>query len=165
MENAAAWNGNWAWSLPLIVLNVIFHVVGLGLIDVKMIQVLTVAKQGRYYTYLFVLIMGITTISATVLHGIEAGIWAVAYRVLGAMPDNKSALLYSLSAITTYGHSEVYLASHWRLMGALEALNGVMLLGLTTAFMYGMIHRVWPVEKREWHIPSIHWSKQNCAAE
>jgi hypothetical protein len=109
--------------------------------------------------------MGITTISATLLHGIEAGIWAVAYRVLGAMPDNKSALLYSLSAITTYGHSEVYLASHWRLMGALEALNGVMLLGLTTAFMYGMIHRVWPVEKREWHVPPMPWWKENSAAE
>jgi hypothetical protein len=165
MENAAAWDGNWAWSLPLIVLNVIFHVIGLGFINLKTIQILTLARQDRYYAYLFMLVMGITTISATLLVTLEAGVWAVAYRALGALPDNRSALLYSLSAITTYGHSEVYLASHWRLMGALEALNGVILLGLTTAFMYGMIQRVWPVEKREWHVPAMPWSKQNSAAK
>ncbi len=160
MDNAASWNGNWAWSLPLIVVNVIFHVIGLGFMNVKMLQWLSIAKEHRYFVYLFAVVMGITTILATVLHGVEAGIWAAAYRALGALPDNKSALLYSLSAITTYGHSELYLASHWRLMGALEALNGVILIGLTTAFMYGMIQRVWPVEKREWHAPPMPWVKQ-----
>jgi hypothetical protein len=49
-------------------------------------------------------------------------------------------------AITT-----LYLAAHWRLMGALEALNGMLLFGLTTAFLYGLIQRVWPVELRVWH--------------
>ena len=73
------------------------------------------------------------------LHAIEAGIWAAAYRLLGALPDNKSAILYSLSAITTYGHSEIFLTDRWRLMGALEALNGIILIGLTTALMYGLI--------------------------
>lgn len=159
MENAASWNGNWAWSLPLIVLNVIFHVIGLGFLNVKMLQLLSIAKEHRYFVYVFAVVMGITTILATLLHGIEAGIWAAAYRALGALPDNKSALLYSLSAITTYGHSELYLASHWRLMGALEALNGVILIGLTTAFMYGMIQRVWPIEERQWRAPPLPWAK------
>lgn len=144
-------------------LNVMFHVIGLGFINLKMIQVLTVAKEGRYFVYIFALVMGITTMLATLLHGIEAGIWAVAYRVLGALPDNKSALLYSLSAITTYGHSELFLAAHWRLMGALEALNGLILFGLTTASLYGMIQRVWPVEKREWLALPMPWSKQKIA--
>jgi len=155
MNDAASWDGNWAWSLPLIVVNVIIHVIGLGFINVQLYRVLTVAQQHRYFVYLFALVMGITAILATILHGIEAGIWALAYRLLGALPDNKSALLYSLSAITTYGHSEIYLDIHWRLMGALEALNGVILLGLTTAFMYGMIQRAWPIERREWSAPIL----------
>ena len=33
-------------------------------------------------------------------------------------------------------------------MGALEALNGVILIGLTTALLYGLIQRVWPVENQ-----------------
>jgi MFS superfamily sulfate permease-like transporter len=160
MEDAANWSANWAWSLPLIVLSVILHVLGLGFINVKVIQVLTIAKDERYYFYAFAVVMGLTTILATLLLGVEAGIWAAAYRALGALPDNRTALLYSLSAITTYGHADIFLAAHWRLMGALEALNGVILLGLTTAFMYGTIQRVWPVEKRQWHAPELPWPRR-----
>jgi hypothetical protein len=68
----------------------------------------------------------------------------VLYWALGAVPDGKSALLYSLNAITTYGHAGVALEPRWQLMGALEALNGMLLFGLTTAFLYGILQRVWP---------------------
>jgi len=34
------------------------------------------------------------------------------------------------------------------MMGALEAVNGIILFGLTTAFMFGMIQTVWPVGSR-----------------
>ena len=157
MADAASWSGNWAWSLPLMIVTVILHVIGLGFINVKVIQFLTVAKEHRFYIYIFAVVMGITTVLATILHGVEATVWAAAYRGLGALPDYRSAMLYSLSAITTYGHSELFLADHWRLMGALESLNGVILIGLTTAFMYGIIQRVWPVERREWHAPHLPW--------
>ena len=36
-------------------------------------------------------------------------------------------------------------------MGALEALNGMLLFGLTTAFLFAMIQRVWPLGSREAH--------------
>jgi hypothetical protein len=97
----------------------------------------------------FVVVMGMTTLLATLLHAFEAGIWATAYRQLGALSNSKTAMLYSLSALTTYGHAELYLAPHWRLMGALEALNGLLLFGLTTAFLYGHVQRVWPSEIRQ----------------
>jgi hypothetical protein len=44
------------------------------------------------------------------------------------------AMLYSLSAMTAYGHANIYLLQHWQFSGALEALNGMILFGLTTAF-------------------------------
>jgi len=139
MENAAAWDADWAWGLPLIVLTVIFHVIGLGLFNVRVDEFLARVKDHRRYDFVFVMVMGVTTMWATFLLAVEAGVWAIAFRFLGALPDNKLALFYSLSAITTYGHSDVFLAPQRRLMGALEALNGIMLFGLTTAFMYGMI--------------------------
>ncbi len=53
----------------------------------------------------------------------------------------RSAILYSLSAMTTCGHADIFLADHWRLMGALEALNGMMRFGLTTAFLFSVLLR------------------------
>jgi len=38
-------------------------------------------------------------------------------------------MLYSLSAMTTYGHANLFLKDRWQLMGALEALNGMLLFG------------------------------------
>jgi hypothetical protein len=76
------------------------------------------------------------------LIGIEAGLWAVAYRFLGALPDNRSAMLYSLNAMTSYGHIDLHLEDHWHLLGAMEALNGWLLFGLSTAFLFAVIERV-----------------------
>jgi MFS superfamily sulfate permease-like transporter len=156
MNDALTWDGNWAWSLPLVMLTVIFHVIGLGLFNVQMLRLEEKIEGRRRYEATFVIVMGVTTVWTTILIGIEAGVWATAYRILGAIPDSRTAMLYSLSAITTYGHSEIFLAEHWRLMGALEALNGIMLFGLTTAFMYGMIQRVWPLERRRGYTPTHH---------
>jgi hypothetical protein len=143
-DEGLIWNGNWAWSLPLIVVNVVLHVAALGYIDRRVVKTMAMMRAHRNFLIAFNLVMGITTLLATLLHAVEAGIWALAYRLVGAMPDGRSALLYSLGAITTYGHEELHLSPHWRLMGDLEALNGMLLFGLTTAFLYGMIQQVAP---------------------
>ena len=96
---------------------------------------------------LFALVMGIAILLVTALHGIEGVAWAAAYRFLGAVPDAKSAMLYSLNAMTTYGHESVSLVPQWQMMGALEALNGMLLFGLTTAFLFAMIQEVWPIHR------------------
>jgi hypothetical protein len=149
MDDLLVWNGSWAWGLPLILLNVIFHVIGLGLVHAKGVGILSIVKNDCRFLYVFALVMGVTAILATLLHASEACIWAGAFRALGVFSDNKSAMLYSLSAITTFGHAELSLAPHWRLMGALEALNGTILFGCTSAFLYGMVQRVWLVEVSE----------------
>jgi len=140
-----AWNADWAWSLPLIVLNVVIHVMGLALLSKSVVPLLSAAMERHRFMPAFAVLMGITALLATALHGIEAAIWAIAYRLLGALPDTKSAMLYSLSAMTTYGHAGLYLEAHWQLMGPLEALNGMLLFGLTTAYMFAVIHKVWPL--------------------
>jgi hypothetical protein len=136
------WSANWAWGLPLIVLTVIIHVLGLGIINRRIAGLSNGVKERRFPTAAFVMIMGATTLSATFLHGVEVAIWATAYRLLGALPDARSAMLYSLNAMTSYGHENLSLQGHWQLMGAMEALNGWLLFGLTTAFLFGIIEKV-----------------------
>jgi hypothetical protein len=142
VNDAAAWDGNWAWSLPLIVITVIFHVIGLVYINERVIRAKRFVTQRRSFLLGLSIVLGAATLVAIALHAIEAAIWALVYQALGALPDSKSALLYSLSAMTTYGHEHLDLAKHWMLMGALEALNGMILFGLTTAFLYGMIREL-----------------------
>lgn len=143
MDDALIWDGNWAWSLPLIVVSVMYHVICLAFINDKIMGIARVVKNKRNVV-LVAFVVGAATLLATVLHAIEAAVWAFVYWTLGALPDGKLALLYSLGAMTTYGHETFDLADHWRLMGALEALNGMILFGLTTAFLFAMIREFWP---------------------
>lgn len=85
---------------------------------------------------------------ATVLHGIEAIFWAYAYHFLNALPDMREAVLYSLNAITSYGHANLQLERRWELMGAIEALNGWLLFGLSTAFLFAVIQKLTSLDTR-----------------
>jgi hypothetical protein len=143
-----AWSNNWAWGLPLIVLTVLVH--ALALVEIRdrvVIQLPLVLRARRSSVVLAVLIV-VTVLLLTVLHAVEASAWAGAYVALGARPDVASAMLYSLSAMTSYGHADVFLAKHWQLMGAIEALNGMMLFGLSTAFLFAVLREHWPTRLR-----------------
>jgi hypothetical protein len=144
LETHPTWRIDWAWGCPLIVVTVIIHVLGLGYISRKATLIYGDVLKHRYPTATFAVVVGATTLLATVLHAIETGTWAIAYILIGALPDLKSAMLYSLGAMTTYGHQNLYLEDRWRLLGALEALNGWLLFGLSTAFLFWLIQEVSP---------------------
>jgi hypothetical protein len=144
----APWEASWAWGLPLILLTVVIHVFGLAVINDRVVRTLLRTTRHRVFIPMFAIIMAIAVLLATALHGIEAIAWAAAFRVLGALSDNRAAMLYSLNAMTTYGHESISLAPHWQMMGALEALNGMLLFGLTTAFLFAMIQEVWQSHRR-----------------
>ena len=146
------WRANWVWGVPLVVLTVVIHVLGLGLIKERAIRPIRERMEShhRRVTAVFVVALGATTVLATALLAIEAGIWAAVYVLLDALPERKSAMLYSLNAMTSYGHANLSLERQWQLMGAIEALNGWLLFGLTTAFLFGVIEKVgWLTDRRE----------------
>ena len=137
------WRADWAWGVALIVLTVVMHVTGLGLMNRGAVLVFPHLEHRRQTWVGFAMVMGTLSLLATSLHALEASVWAASYWVLGALPDYKSAMLYSLNALTSYGHESLILENRWRLMGAIEALNGWLLFGLTTAFLFGMMEKVW----------------------
>src|SRR5262249_37604386 len=78
-----------------------------------------------------------------VLHGIECGIWAAAYLWLGALDSPTDALLYSVDAMSTRGASGLTLQRPWQMMGALEAVNGMLLFGISTAYVFAVMQVYW----------------------
>jgi hypothetical protein len=150
MEGAeTVWLTDWMWSLPLIAVCIVIHVIGLGLINERVVRVLQRDIDSHRYLLLFAVVIAVVALLATALHGLESVVWAFAYKVLGALPDVRSAMLYSVSAMTTYGHTSIKLEPNWQMMGALESLNGILLFGLTTAFMFAVIEKVWPLGSRQ----------------
>ena len=155
---AGAWSADWLWSLPLIAGTVVAHAAGLGLISQLASRILPKGARLRYFFVTFLGVVGTTAILVTCLHASEAVVWAAAYRLLGALPTMSEATLYSLSAVTTYGHEGFDLAPHWRLMGASYVIasqkparqatekkpSSLFVPRTATAFVQGRIRYSWP---------------------
>ena len=152
-DSVINWGMDWAWGLPLILLTVVVHAYGLAVLDRRVTLRLNDARRVRSLFVASIRVMGGTALWTTLLHAFEGAIWALAYRFLGALQDNKTAMLYSLGALTTYGHASINLESRWELMGVLEALNGLILFGLTTAFLFTVMQKAWPSTSGEYSEP------------
>jgi hypothetical protein len=64
---------------------------------------------------------------------------------LNALASPQDAILYSVDPMTTRGASGLMLEQHWRMMGALEAFDGMLLFGISTAFIFGVMQLFWPI--------------------
>ena len=87
--------------------------------------------------------IGVIGLLLAVLHGIECGIWAAAYLWLGAIDSPMDALLFSLDSMSTRGASGLTLQRHWQMMGALEAIGGMLLFGVSTAYIFAVMQLYW----------------------
>lgn len=105
---------NWAWRLPLIVLTILVHALALVEIRDRVVLQLPLVLHARRSSIVLAMLMIVTVLLLTVLHAVEASAWAGAYVALGARAHFASAMLYSLSPMTTYGHADVFLARHWQ---------------------------------------------------
>ena len=77
-----------------------------------------------------------------VLHLIEIGAWAAVYVWRGAMPDVPAALYFSAVTYTTTGYGDLVLPNDWRLVGAVEALTGILMCGWSTGFFVAVVARM-----------------------
>jgi hypothetical protein len=94
---------------------------------------------------ILICLIGVIGLVLAALHGIESGIWAAAYLWLGALNSPLDALLFSVDSMTTRGASGLTLPAHWQMMGALEAVDGMLLFGVSTAFVFAVLQAYWPM--------------------
>ena len=74
------------------------------------------------------------------LHVAENCIWAAFYLGLGLFGNYETAMYFSLGTYTTIGYGDVLLPQKWRLLGSLEGISGVLLCGLSTAFLFAVVN-------------------------
>jgi hypothetical protein len=133
---------NWTWGLSLIALTIVIHATGIALLAPALqcirdrMQSERLLARRRALT-ISIMLIGATGLLLAVLHGIEAGMWAIVYWCLGPLRSPGEAMLFSVDSITTRGAAELMLEQQWQMMGALEAADGMLLFGISTAFIFG----------------------------
>jgi hypothetical protein len=141
----------WFWGLSLIVITMSVHATGVVMVAFGNVRIRAWLEGqelglGRVIPIVIVVIVAIGLLMA-VLHGIETTIWAAAYLWIGALDSIADAMLYSVDSMATRGASGLTLR-HWQMMGALEAADGNLLFGLSTAYIFTVMLVYWPLLRR-----------------
>lgn len=73
---------------------------------------------------------------------LQIALWALLYRALGALENFETALYFSGVTFTTLGYGDVILPERLRLLAPLQAANGLMMFGITTAAFIAAVQHV-----------------------
>lgn len=125
-----------AWLLMAVC--VASHAIGVTLAFGRLQRLQAVPQQLWPRTWIFIRLGGWMIL----VHLVEITVWALLYVWRRAMPDLPSALYFSAVTYTTTGYGDLVLPDEWRLVGAVEALTGILMCGWSTGFFFAVASRM-----------------------
>ncbi|MDZ4778155.1 MAG: ion channel [Alphaproteobacteria bacterium] len=130
-----------ALASVMVVATVLIHFWGLmGLIRIMGESGAHRRARGGYLGQASVILFVVFGIFA--LHTIEIWLYAAGYLWLGEMQTLEPALYFSTVTFVALGYGDVVLSPQWRLVSAIEAANGVILIAWSTTFMFSVTSRL-----------------------
>ena len=131
----------------VISLTVLIHTFGLIAITHAMARLVALfrmhGRRSRVIAMITV-VMGLFAVMTT-----EVWLWAGIYRLLVSLTDFETALYFSTITFSTVGYGDVVPAHGWRVLAALEGINGFLLIGWSTAYLIAAGTRVGPFRTGE----------------
>jgi len=83
----------------------------------------------------------------------QIALWAALFRAGGEFHDFATAFYHSVVNFTTLGYGDIVMSEEGRLLGALEAGNGVLMFGLTTGVLFmvlsALMQKAWDERFKE----------------
>lgn len=127
----------------LLTLCIFIHI--FGLIAISRITYHEEVNRRREQSLLFATAtFSLTALAAVALFFIQALLWSYLYLHFAALSSVEHAISFSLGVFTTYGNSGIVLGRPWVLLSEIQAVNGVMAFGITTAFLFNLAKRLQP---------------------
>ncbi len=101
-------------------------------------------RLGRFGAGLLIdlSIVALAMFVTLVAHLIEIAIWAVLFLLCGQFSDFGAAYYHSAVNYTTLGYGDVAMTPSWRLLAPLEAANGMLMFGVSTAIIFAVMQRM-----------------------
>lgn len=89
-----------------------------------------------------VLVVAVTVSFAFAAHLIEIALWALLFMMCGEFSAFGNAFDHSAVNYTSLGYGNVLMTPSWRFLGPLEAANGLLMFGVSTAVIFAVIQRL-----------------------
>jgi hypothetical protein len=79
-------------------------------------------------------------------HLVEIALWALLYLLCGEFADFEVAYYHSAVNFSSLGYGDIVMSVRWRLLGPMEAMNGIVMFSLSTALIFALMMRL--IERR-----------------
>ena len=133
-------------GFSIIAFNVILQAIA-GTLWLRKIKIILEKWKDNISNYRMFRILVFSFLYLTFLHLAHAFIWAVSIDVLPKTNVDFDTFgdifYYSVVTFTTLGYGDLTISSEWRLLSGFEAINGIMLIGWSTALMYSLIQNIY----------------------
>jgi hypothetical protein len=73
---------------------------------------------------------------------IEIALWALLFVLCREFTDFAAAYYHSAVNYSTLGYGDFIMSPSWKLLGPLEAANGALMFGVSTAMIFAVIQRL-----------------------
>jgi len=89
-----------------------------------------------------VLIVASVVLVLFAAHLLEIAFWGSLLELCGEFSRFSSAFYHSAGNFTTLGSGDALSSAQWRLLGPMEAANGMLLFGVSTATVFAVVQRL-----------------------
>lgn len=124
-------------AFGILAICVLIHISGLMILADRLKPHISADNDARLWRGITVLIVAFAVI--VILHTLETMVWAVFYQVWQLFSNFETSLYFSLTSYTTIGFGDVVLPDRWRLLGGIEGITGILLSGLSAAFLFVIV--------------------------
>ncbi len=125
----------------MVTATIVFHVGGLVLVAMFLKRIAVKIKFDSEAIQVFIM-LSVVTLLVLVIHIAGIWLWAGLYMGLDIFLDFESALYFSTATMTTLGYGDLVLGVDWRLFGSFQAMSGMILFGVTAAFLIVEFRRI-----------------------
>ncbi len=129
----------------LVAITVVIHALGTTYL-VRYLARRFLDDRGQWGSRNTLVALSQTAVMLVALHALEIMIWAGVYKTLvpvGELADFEMAVYFSFVTFTTLGYGDITLSEGWRLLSGIQALNGILLVGWSTALMFAVVQKSW----------------------
>ncbi|CAN7412105.1 potassium channel family protein [Paraburkholderia hospita] len=100
------------------------------------------AYKGKEPPWMDVLLLSAVMLLTLLCNFAQMAIWAALFMLLGEFPDFTTALYHSGVNFATLGYGDIVMSKHWRMLGPIEAANGILMFGVSTSVMTAAVMEV-----------------------
>jgi len=124
----------------LIVATIIIHA---GVTRLVLFLAMQRIKRGKEYKEIRVIRLSFYVLIVFFASILEALVWAISYYNLGATTSMEQSLYFSIVTFTTLGYGDITLSESYRLLASLQAANGIIIFGWSTAIIMAVVQKLY----------------------